>query len=275
MADIFDRLDAIVVANNVVVSWRLSPDMVEPGPYSFQLQQSEHGLPNSPDWQPVGLPVVDAFVVATPLRDDTPVPQTHYRVILTTSHNAYPSQSVSSEAGLPRHDWLLMQAVLRRHTLQCRSVNGSPGWLLVRRRYSTPVTNPDVIDDITGDILSTVDTTGVGTDKEGGYFSPQFWPLVLAPGGQANVHDEERGQVDEESTAGLSAATVLLDVGDVWVDARSNVRYAIHARQPAYAIRNRTVLWQVELRRLSPTAPVHTIAVPALPPDAPWREDWL
>lgn len=273
---VFDRIDATVLNGHVQVRWRLSADFLETSPHTFQLQRAESPTADEADWADIGTPVVDEnSAVDTDPLEDGPVSRAAYRLQLETADGSYVSQPVTLWGGLRRHEWLLVQAQLRRHRLQCVSLSGSVGWLLARRRHSAPVEDTDVVDSLTGEVRTSVDTVGYGTGLLGGYMSPTVCRMIVLPGSRANKHDEERGQVVDEAVTAIVESNLMVDVGDVWVDARSGVRYSVLEHTTQSAVAGHPVISRLSLGRMSPSEPVYAIPVPDLPLDTPYREEWM
>lgn len=248
------------------VYWRLRDDFADPQPHIFQLQTGESGVPEADDWTDVGDPVTDVFQAVDDTQREFAISQTsHYRVVLTTDLGEYISQPASCWARLSRHDWLNARAVARRELLRHRVDASEPGWLFKRRKLTPVVTDPNVVDPLTGEVIKTMNTVGIGTGRLGGYFDPvPFW-IDQMPGPRYARRDENRGHVDDIAAQGRCLGFPQLDHNDVWASATGDARFALHKVTPVASIKNVPVVVEVEMRRLSPTDPIFELPLPPAP----------
>jgi hypothetical protein len=265
--NVFDRVvvDHIVAGDTRVV-WRLRDDFVDAQPHTFRLQTGESGVAAADDWLNVGSPVVDSFLAFDPTQRDYAITQTsHYRVKLTTAVGEYFSQPAACWSHLHRHDWLNARAVVRRELLRHRVASSEPGWLFKRRQKTAKIVDPHIIDPLTGEVIKTSNTVGIGTGCIGGYFSPvSFW-MDLQPTARYSRRDESRGQVDDINTLGRAVAFPQLDHGDVWASSTGDARYAIHEIRAEALVRNTPIIVSASLRRLSPSDPIYELPLPPRP----------
>jgi len=269
---VFERvsIDHLVVGQTRI-TWRLRDSFYDPLPYVFQLQIGESGVNTADDWVNVGntqTNVFQLFDTDNVLRDLAVTPSTHYRVVLTTVSGTYYSPAISCEGRLNRRDWNNARAIVRRELLRCKNHAAEIGWLYKRKKRTAAVTDPVVVDFVTGEVISTAATSGVGTDRLRGYFDPvEFW-VSMTLGNRYSRRDPDRGQVDDQTVTGTSIAFPQLDHNDVWATATGDIRYVVHSVQPIVYVRQIPVINQVVLKRASPTDPIYDLALPTTPPIA-------
>jgi len=264
---VFDRVavDHLIEGGSRII-WRLRDDFSVPTPHVFQLQAGESGIAEADDWDDVGSPVTDTFLAVDSSQRDFAISQTaHYRVVLTAGSGTYISPPVACWARLNRHDWLNARAVARREALRQRIGAGELGWLFKRRKLTAPVTDPNVVDPLTGEVISTINTVGVGTGLIDGYFSPvPFWiDQTIQP--RYSRRDPQRGQVDDAASVGQCLGFPQLDHGDVWASATNDARFTLHKVTPVLHVRNVPVIVSVEMKRMSPSDPIYDLSLPDTP----------
>lgn len=263
---VFDRVAVDHrVAGQTIVHWRLRPDIDDLGPYAFQVQRGESDLSEANDWVNVGGSTA-GWSAAIATEETAATPQWHYRVVLTTPTRSYVSSAVSAWGLLTRADWLKARAILRREELSQRRRRGTSGWLFRRRRRTALVTDPNVVDPVTGAILKTRNTAGVGTDRIGGYFTPAPLRLDTSHESRAYRRDPQRGPVEADAMFGVAAAWPELSVGDVWASATSDLRAAVENVRILAELRGVPLLIEAGLRILPPGDAVYDLALPATPP---------
>lgn len=263
---IFDRVAVDHrVAGQTTVHWRLRADIDDIGPYQFQLQRGETDLAAASDWTNIGSPT-SGWSATTTIEETTTTPQWHYRVVATTPRATYTSQAVSAWGLLTRSDWLKARAILRREELSQRRRRGTVGWLYRRRVRTAPVTDANVVDPVTGAILKTRNTAGVGTARVGGYFAPSPYRLDTAHESRSNKRDPQRGQVEADVLYGVAPAWPQVAVGDIWAAATSDVRCYVDDIHVLCELRGVPLLVEFLLRTLPPGDAVYDLPLPATPP---------
>lgn len=266
---VFDRVTVDhVLATGSRISWRLRTDFADPPPYTFQLQYGESGLAGADDWTDTGDPEDDVVTIfySGDQQDFAVVPTTHFRVKLVTYRNTYYSQPVPYWGRVNRHDWINARAIIRRELLRHRVGAGTTGWLFKRRKRTPPVTNTNVVDFLTNEVINTQNTAGVGTDRLGGYFQPVLFQMDLAPDERHSHRDGQFGQIDNSVVLARAIAFPELDHGDVWASASGDMRYAVHKVKNWAHVRNMPIIVSPELRRLSASDPIYDLPLPETPP---------
>ncbi len=253
-----------LVAGGTGVSWELVPSFTDATPHTFQLQVGQTGVGVADDWEDVGSPVVDTFLATdSTKRIHGKRLTSHYRIKLTTGAGTYYSVPASTYGLLDKRDWLIARTIIRKELLRHEKRTSPNGYLLKRKWRGTAIVDHNVVDPLTGDIVKTVDTTGKGTEFEGGYFAAVPMFLDISPETHyIHSDDQARATVDDVRIRGRATAFPQLNHKDVWVDAGSDKRYFIHSVQHAAEIRGVPVVVQVELRPASFKDPVYEITVP-------------
>lgn len=263
---VFDRVavDHRVVGQTTV-HWRLRADISDLGPYEFQVQRGESDLAEADDWVNVGA-ATSGWSAAIATVETAGTPQWHYRVRLTTPTATYTSAAISAWGLLTRADWLKARSILRREALSQTRRRGTSGWLFRRRKRTALVTDPNVVDPVTGVILKTTGTAGVGTDRIGGYFTPAALRLDTAHESRSYQRDAQRGPVEADVMFGVGAAWPELSVGDVWASATSDLRAYVTGVKIMVELRGVPLLIEAAMRTVPPGDPVYDLALPATPP---------
>lgn len=252
------------------VWWQLEPDFHDDGPYIFQLQNSDNGLPNADNWKNVGTPVTNA-VYATDIkrRDAGDLIISHYRVILTTANGQYTSAPASCFGELAESDWLRSREIIRKETLRHQKVSVS-GYLIKILRYGKPCGR-------CRDLLTQEQTDGncpvcFGTNYEGGYhpaLAMQCWdlsPQII----QEDSDDQLKGSTREN--AYITARVVGfpgLNYKDIWVNGSTDERWRIEQIQISAAMRGVPLIYDVKMGLLPFTNPVYSLPLIDEPPAHP------
>lgn len=269
---VFSRVTADhVLKGGTRITWRLNQEFLAtaPAPLTFQLQLGESGIADADDWADVGDAADDVVFLLDEeavQRDFSVHPTSHYRVKLTTAFDTYFSPPVGVYGRLHRNDWLEARAIVRRENLRNKVRAGAYGWLFKRRKRTAPVTDPGVVDMLTGEVTRTINTAGVGTELLGGYFAPAAFMVDFTPNERYARRSEQQGHVDDTMQLGRAIAFPELDHGDVWVSATGDARHAIHRVRTVAAIRNVPIVVAVEMKLLSPTDPIYELPLPEVPP---------
>ena len=252
------------------VWWQLEPDFHDEGPYIFQLQNNDNGLPNAQNWKNVGAPVVDA-VYATDIkqRDAGDLIISHYRIVLTTANGQYTSAPASCFGELAESDWLRSREIIRKETLRHQKVSVS-GYLIKILRYGKPCGR-------CRDLLTQEQTDGncpvcYGTNYEGGYhpaLEMQCWdlsPQII----QEDSDDQLKGTTRENAYV---TARVIgfpgLNYKDVWVNGSTDERWRIEQIRVSASLRGVPLIYDVRMGLLPFTNPVYSLPLENEAPEHP------
>lgn len=266
---VFDRVTVDhVLKTGTRVSWRLREDFMAPLPYLFQLQLGETGLASADDWADVTDPFENVMLLTDdgPQRDFSVVPTSHYRVKLVSTGGTFYSPPVPCYGRLHRADWLRARAIVRREFLRHKVRSGAHGWLFKRRKRTEPVTNTNVVDPLTGEIMSTIATEGVGTDLVGGYFEPVPFFMDFAADTQHFPRRTERGSTDDLVSQVRVLAFPEIEHGDIWASATGDARYAVQPTVVLAHVRGVPIVMGAEVHRLAANAPIYDLPLPETPP---------
>lgn len=252
------------------VWWQLERAFNDPGPYVFQLQYSNTGLRDSPDWHNVGTPLTDGYVAFDDAWRTTGSELTlHYRVTLTTLKDIYVSQAVSCLGELPERDWLIAREVVRKEQLRHKYVSVE-GYLLKPYRYGRPCTR--CRDVLTQEVVDSQCPICNGTGFEVGFHPPlpmQCWDLSNQT---ISVHQDGNIKGTTRENAEVTARVIgwpALNRDDIWVNGSSDERWLIHDIQVAAALRGVPIVYTVRMGLLPFSNPAYAIEVGGEPAERP------
>lgn len=252
------------------VWWQLEPLFNDPGPYVFQLQYGNTGIPDSPDWHNVGSPVTDGYVAHDDVwRSASSDLTLHYRVTLTTPTDTYVSQPVNCFGELPERDWLIAREVIRREQLRHKYVSVS-GYLLKPYRFGRPCKR--CRDSLTGEPLDSNCGVCNGTGFEVGYHPPlpmQCWDLSLQ---NITEHQDLQMKGTTRENAVVTARVIgfpALNRNDIWINGKSDERWLIHAIQVAAALRGVPLIYTVQMGLIPFSNPAYGIEIGGEPIERP------
>lgn len=263
---VFDRvLVTYTIRNGTLVQWTLLPTFTDPLPYTFQLQVGRTPSNDSDDWEDVGLPIENIFcAVDGTQRVYGKTNWTHYRVKLTTSKGTYYSDPVNYLGILAKHDWLIVNQIIRNRTTLYRMGEGVQGYLLKRRVAGQKCTN--CLDYQTQEVRQGTDCPRCyGTGFECGYFFPMACVWAKLNPRSYRVHldsGQMRGTIDDQVIKTEMLAANLLYEDDVYVVAKTDDRYFVHSVQHTAEWRGVPVVANVELRLVPFTSRIYEIPVP-------------
>lgn len=230
------------------VWWQLEPAFNDRGPYVFQLQTSDNGLPDARNWRAVGAPVTDTvYATDSEKRDSGVLLVTHYRVTLTTADGSYVSAPASCWGELNEKDWVTSREIIRKELLRHSQVS-SGGYLLKIMRYGFPCQR--CREKLTQETADSDCPICYGTNYTGGYHPPmalRCWdltPQVI----KEDSDDKLRGSTREQAVA---TARVIgfpgINYRDIWVNDKSDERWRVDDVEIIAAIRGVPLVYKVTL----------------------------
>lgn len=263
---VFDRVAVSHLARGCTqVFWELREDFSDPPPYEFQLQFSDVRNAKDTEWLDVGDPVTDALTAEDPERRAYgKINRTHYRVKVTTSAGEHFSDPVGMEGTLSPQDWRSAREILRLETLEMRKGHsGQEGFLLKRR--ITGINCPSCLDYVTREILNPDCQHCWGTGKKFGYYYPvcDVWADIDPKTYRTHLDSgQARGTVQDIVVRARMINTWLLGEEDIWVNKKTDDRYAVHTVQNLVEIRGVPLVASVELRPFPFTDVAYQIPIP-------------
>lgn len=154
--------------NQRVISWKLDKAFHDSLPYKFTLEISE-----TPDFSQLIEQIVstDTYYFIDNFENKQAFSTTRiYRIKLETNDNTYFSTTLNFDAErATKHKYLIAQEIIRKEALRMRKYTGFNGWILKRKSYG--VINMDVVDEVTGVVISNKPGT-YGTGIVGDYHKP-------------------------------------------------------------------------------------------------------
>lgn len=280
----FSRVYVTVTPNGTkLIEWRLSRCFLFPGDI---LRFYVEVAPSGGEWTRLnpGDPVENSCTyIDTGQYDCAMGNQWFYRVVANDGVTDFHSQPESMYGVWNRHDWLIARDVVRKEYLVLRKFTGTLGYLLKRREYGTPCTNPACLDWDTE--LPKISNCPLcfGTGFLRGYYDAiPFW-IDFSSAESAKDVVQPFGTMDPTTRAGRCVAYPLLDTYDVWVDADKNLRYVIRKLKTAVEIRSRCLVYTGEFNelphgRIEYNVPLDQPPLPGSSSEAPapaqggWRE---
>lgn len=253
-----------VIRGGTRIMWTLHRSFVDPQPWVFRVETGRTGNEHADDWVPVGNSAENiCYVVDTSRRSYTVgETDTHYRVRLTTPNGVYFSQPTAKSGVLNARDWRNASEILRRERLRNRYAS-SDGFLLKRRTTGQDCTT--CLDPQTREVTDIYCPTCRGTGKVCGYYYPI--PCIWADLSSA----PQRRQLDGSLSFGVERPIVtsarmsmlpLVEEQDIWINRKTDERYAITNIRTIAAMRSVPLVANVEMRLLPFTDIVYEIPIP-------------
>lgn len=229
--------------------WTLSPSFYATEPYTYQLQVGDSGNPEADDWIDVGDSTEDTIVLLDPEKRAFGTQlTTHYRIKLTDDDSIiYYSKPATVFSGLQFRDWVRAKAIIRKEKLRLKQFAGVDGLLLKRRRTGTVC--PVCTNTTTRDTNNSHCAICFGTRYVGGYFTPMADQYADV----SNITvTSERLAGPDVMTGGVAITgrflgNPMLSVGDVWVDASSDLRFFVDKISVIARIRHMPVILDATL----------------------------
>ena len=239
-----------VVAGGARITWEIDNTLSDTGPYTYQLQASQSGIPAESDWTNVGVAELDAAFLIDPSQRMWGVSSTiHYRVVLTTADSTYTSPSAPADGGLSFEKWLIVREVLRKEQLTLRRFVGSDGYLLKAKRYGTRCTT--CTNAYTGEVANSSCSVCFGMGIIGGYHTPvKLWFANVGNESSRErvAYNETVGTTRDVRVAARALATVPVVQRDVWVSMHDDHRYYVANVRELSAMQSVPVVYEIELR---------------------------
>lgn len=259
------------------ILWEFDPVFQDAGPYVFQLQMSQSGVPAAADWTDVGPPVREpAYLLDPTARLWGMSTTTHYRLVLTTAAGTYTSKPASAFNGvLHKRDWLNVQEIVRKERLNQEEFVGVYGFLLKAKRYGTRCSckNPT-----TGERGNSACPTCYGVGIVGGYHPPIPMTFATLDGEGAVEHvqyNENLGTTRPVTLTGRVLADIPIVHQDAWVSGSGDdLRYYAWTVTEAASVQGMPLVYSCELRQ-APRSDV-LFRVPIVRPDnyvPSWRAE--
>lgn len=233
------------VGGSARVAWEVREDLVDPRPWSFQLQVSRDG--GGDTWTDVGSAVENIFYAVDDMqRQYGKGLRLGYRIVLTTPRDTYTSETAQVLGNLSKRQWLQARALIRRIRLEARQLTSLPGYLMKRKLYGTAC--PDCLDPITGGVMNSDCSTCQGTGKVDGYWRATADTMFDLTPESEDTKRSEQGTVNDVRVQGSFIGIPMLHRNDVWIDANSDRRYIIRQVRPTAELNRVPIIVKAELR---------------------------
>jgi len=214
-----------------LICWEMARSFFPKGPLHFYV---DFGWPGTDEWTVLNAdPIVDDCCFVDPCqRNRKTLNEGYYRIRLLLpsepSCPVYKSQPISAMGRLEHKDWLRARDIVRREHLQQRKIDGTPGFLLKRKKFGIACTQCRDWD--TGEVTDGDCPVCYGTGIVGGYYpGVEFYVTKKANWRRRiNVATPPRGtNADITADGDRCVLYPLIDTKDVWVQADSDARYII------------------------------------------------
>jgi hypothetical protein len=255
-----------VVEGGTQVWWEIAEHLLDPGPYTFQLQAGRTNASTAADWENVADPVVNGLMaVDTQKRLYGKTLDVFYRVVLTTPVQQYVSEPIYCFGSLSDKDWILAREIVRKELLLGKQAAKS-GYLLKRLRYGQRCQN--CLDPQTEEITNSRCPECFGTGFSTGYHPPLAFTWMLETGSAS--HTERRngaappGQSREVVQHCRVTAFPMLNKEDIFVDADSDERWFVDSVEEKAGIRSVPLVLDVTLRLAEFTDVIYRLPVKGL-----------
>jgi hypothetical protein len=183
-----------------------------------------------------------------------------YRVVLTTPRGTYTSDEATVLGDLTRRQWLQAREMIRTLQLDSRGLECFQGFLLKRKIEGTKC--PVCLDQMTGGITNSDCETCKGTGFVDGYFTAIDASMYdLSPTIRETHNRRSVGTITDGAVLGRFVGLPLIHNRDVWVDAKSDRRYAIGNVQHISEMNQVPLAVTAELRLLEFSDIVYQIEV--------------
>jgi hypothetical protein len=246
-------VDVIAAPEGQLIEWRVNPEYTFVGDYQeFFVEFAVAGG----DWKRLNI---------TPILNETAYVDTEIRRFNLNDDNSYRvivrdviGTGYEEEASIPAlvngnwnwRDWRLARDIIRKEYLALTRYTGTPGYLLKERPIGVPC---PVCREYDIGAPSTAQCPNCrGTGLVNGYYDAV--PFYIALG-------EQQRNFDKTQDNGLASGSHLrtgrcimyprIEQDDIWVEAQTNIRYAVQAVQLASVLRGKPLVANVSLRVVS------------------------
>lgn len=213
------------------VSWNLSPNLKDSGPYRFML---EFAPAITSVWRAVSPEyVTDAVsLIDTSQRLFGVSDSLFYRVRLVTGAGTYRSNPVSYLSGLTRDSWLKAKELVRQAELEMRTNPDVEKGCLYKRRIAGQRC-PNGADPVSGGCRLQGCPVCYETGIAGGYYPPVDFPILFGSVSKTlQLSEQQLGVSAMEGGSAKSLASVLPESNDIWISSVTDKRYFVNPTQP-------------------------------------------
>lgn len=252
----FKRVDVWhMVSGGTTICWEMVDTVRWPSPLHFYV---DFGQPATDEWTALSAtPVVDdCCTVDTCQRTWAMFATYYYRVrCILPDGTVLKSQPTPANGRLDRKDWLIAREIVRKEHLQQRKVDGTSGFLLVRKKFGVACTACQEWD--TREVTDSNCAICYGTGIVGGYYPGVLQYMTLGGKWQRRITNATppRGTNSDITEAGRCVLYPRIDTYDVWVRADSDQRYIIDSYEVAAQMKGLPLVAIAQLR-LAPASDV-------------------
>ena len=243
-----------------IIYWEVGelPCNVEmPFQYMAQWSRTING-----EWEDVlDVPTMDGFyIIDAEQRLWAKQLDLYYRMKITTyDGQAFYSDPVRADGGLPHEDWVKAREIIRKEYLRLRKAAGSYGKLFRRRDWGGLC--PECTDFDTGERV--IDNCGACFDTGyiGGYYDPVEYWIDTSVHSQRLQRDDNMGMTGDINKTGRTVPYPFPQSNDVWWSAKDGRRYFLQKIEILSKIRTVPIIISVELRLVPTTSIIYQLPI--------------
>ena len=253
------------------ICWTLSENLHVRGTMHFYV---DFGWPGTDEWIALNEdPIVDDCCFTDPCqRHWEKLSNGFYRVRMLLPDEegcpVYISTPSPADGSLDKKDWLIAREIVRKELLQQSKIDGTPGFLLKRKKFGPECPNPDCLEWDTREVTDSNCPICYGTGITGGYYAGIEHYMTLQSGGSRRIDagSPPRGVSADMNDVARSILYPRIDTRDVWVASGSDARYIIDGYSVVVDIKGLSLVGNVQLKLAPATDVVYSIPVEGTPP---------
>lgn len=262
--DIYASADA---TPGIQVNWQLNPEytMATTTP-DFYVEFARSGG----EWERlnIGAPIQDTVYVDTDKRRYNYRMELEFRVVADDGVEEHISLPSRLSGVWNTHDWLIARDIIRKEYLRLKQYVGTPMWLLRRRASGVRCDEPNCLDFDTNNPISVLCPTCHGTGYKNAFYNAIPFYVEFSPTNENKKSTGEYGtEQDGLQQVVRAVAYPRVDAYDMLVAAQTGERYVIRNVQDVAAVRNKPLVYNLQLFRVSGADYKHDVPLEQTVPD--------
>lgn len=268
----FTRIDVWHMARGMTeICWELSQNFFVHGPLHFYV---DFGRAGTDTWIALNTePIVDeCCFIDECQRTWEHLHDGYYRVRLVLPNEpgrpVYTSYPYPATGQLDKKSWLIAREILRKELLQQKKVDGTPGFLLKRKKFGVACTNPSCLEWDTREVTDSNCPICYGTGIVGGYYPgiEHYFTFAQGDGRRLDAGTPPRGVSGDIKDSVRSILYPKIDTRDVWIASGSDQRYVVDRYEVIADIKGVSLVGTVHLSLAPATDVVYSVPVEGAPP---------
>lgn len=247
-----------------LVDWTVHPQFTQDPPWTFTVEVSKTGNPDSPsDWTAIAAVTNTSYTIQSVSQQKQHLwgnsDRVYYRIKMTTAaEEEYYSSPEPSWGGLTHRDRSKVKEMYRQECLRMRKTVGSAGLLYRIKTWGVRSTSTTV-DPNTNEVIDTQNTVDYGTGFDGGYWGPFVYWMDIDAGRTEAVDQGNLGTEINIVKNARALAWPMPRTKDIWVDCTTGIRYEIKANRVAYKVRHVPVVLNINMMQIPRTDVVYDL----------------